>query len=165
MIEKYDLVVLPCRKLMILDFPYESEKFRIEIIKKWAEEDLFKFSIGFLFSKHNPDDFDDFIFPIGDVVQGRLVTSKEIILTISNQVKKLSLTYNESDLREHLEFYYKAMGMLPHWGENRYYQLLKDKLTPRVLQGPHTSGNLRPNQKRLAIPDKKGDLVFGPLLS
>lgn len=161
---KYDMFVLPFRGLPFANYPYEDERVRQELIKEWCEGDLFKYSFGFLFSAHEPKVYEDYKVPIADVIDGKLVTTKEIIFSIANSIKRLNFTYDVAELREHITPYYRVLGLLPHWGEPEYYKTLREHKTPRVLHGPHKAGNLRPNQKRMVLLNEDNNLVFGPLI-
>jgi hypothetical protein len=160
----YDLFVLPYRELPIVDTPLESEEFRKAIIKEWSENELYKYSFGFLFSRREPKELDDYLVPIADVIGGLLVTTREIILTLHHSLREVKETYNEGHLRVHLSGYYEGLGILPRWGTPRYHELLKEGKTPRVLYGPHKTGNLRPNQKREVLLDEDKEIIFGPLI-
>ena len=160
----YDLFVLPNRELPIVEAPLESEEFRKAIIKEWAEGDFFKYSFGFLFSRREPKDLDDYLVPIADVIDGLLVTTREIILTLQHSLREVQETYDDEHLRAHLAIYYQGLGILPRWGTPMYYELLKTGKTPRILHGPHKTGNLRPNQKREIVLDEDNEIIFGPLI-
>lgn len=163
---RYDMFVLPCRNLPFVDYPYEAESVRSELIREWSNNNVFKYSFGFLFSTHEPKDFSDYRVPIGDVINGSLVTTKDIIISISSNLRRLPFTFDMKEAMHHLDPYYKVLGLLPYWGEPRYYEVLKKrKVTPRVLYGPHKSGGLRSNQRRLVVLDDEGNLSFGPLQS
>lgn len=162
---KYEMFVLPCRHLPFVSYPYEAEIVRAELVREWAKNDLFKYSFGFLFSTHEPKDFSDYKVPIGDVIDGKLVTTKEIIISVASNLRRLPFTFDMQEAMHHLDPYYRILGLLPYWGEPRYYDLIKQRKTPRVLYGPHREGGLRPNQKRLVLLDDDKNFVFGPLQS
>jgi hypothetical protein len=160
---QYDVFVLGCRNLPVVDFPYENDEVRAALIKEWADGNLFKYSFGFLFASLEPKDFDDYRVPLADVIEGKLVTTKEIIYSVTAGLKRLTFTYDMNEVMVHLDPYYKALGILPYWGESLYYDILAAGKTPRILQGPHKTGSLRPNQKRMVLLDEDRELVFGPL--
>jgi hypothetical protein len=162
---KYDMFVLPCRHLPFVNYPYEAEVIRSELIREWAKNDLFKYSFGFLFSPHEPKEFSDYKVPIGDIIEGKLVTTKEIIISVASNLRRHSFTFDMTEAMNHLDPYYRVLGVLPYWGESRYYELLKQNKTPRVLYGPHKGGGLRPNQKRLVLLDNEKEFAYGPLQS
>lgn len=162
---QYEMFVLPCRNLPFVDYPYEAEAVRAELIREWSKQDLFKYSFGFLFGAHEPKDFSDYKVPIGDVINGKLVTTKDIVISVTPSLRRLSFTFDMDEVMQHLSPYYNTLGILPYWGEPAYYELAKQGKTPRVLQGPHKKGGLRPNQKRLVLLDEDNELVFGPLHS
>lgn len=111
---------------------------------------------------------DNYFFQIGFIVEGEVRTSVGVIREIMLQAIPYNgwTDYNESlpDVRNHLSLYCEKAGIIPEWGYQKYYDLLRTK-TPRVLQGPHKEGGLSKRESRMIVLDDTGEFCYGPTLS
>lgn len=147
--------------------PTLAERF-IELVE-WADNDKDKLSAGFLAYRNNGDNVEDYLFQIAFILNGCLATNKAVIEETGVACKE----YNEWKrhtrfafaIERHLELYYEKIKCVPPWGSAQYRELLQKGHTPRVLEGPHKVGGLKPNQKRKVVLDTSNNIVFGPLLT
>jgi hypothetical protein len=141
---------------------------RLAQLVNWAEGDKAKLSAGFLAYENEGDKPDDYLFQIAFIKDECLVTNEEMI----KDAGKLCKEYKEwkeytkiiFEIRAHLELYYAKIGSVAPWGSRQFNKLKSSGRTPRVLEGPHKGGQLRPNEKRWIILDDNNELVYGPTI-
>jgi hypothetical protein len=141
---------------------------RLVELVNWAADDKAKLSAAFLAYEHEGENWADYLFQIGYIKNGCLVTTKKVIEENGDHCKEYKKWKEYMkiifEIRCHLELYYKKIDSIPPWGTMQYSKLRSEGYTPRVLEGPHKVGKLRPNQKRKVILTASNDIVFGPLL-
>lgn len=160
------------RLLPFLDIPVIEDSApadRLSELVKWADGDKTKLSAAFLAFENEGENVEDYLFQIGFIKDDCLVTNKETIehaAQICVEYKKwkeyMKILY---EVRAHLELYFSKIGSVPPWGSVEYNRLRAEGYTPRILEGPHKVGKLKPNQKRKVIIGPSKELVFGPLLN
>ena len=141
---------------------------RLKQIVEWADGDRIKLSAGFLAYENEGEDVDDYLFQIAFIKDGCLVTNKKTI----EDTGEHCVEYKEwkeytkilFDIRRHLEMYFWKIDSIPPWGTVEYVKLKMQGSTPRVLEGPHKGGRLKPNQKRWVIINASNEIVFGPMI-
>ena len=160
--------LLPFMDVPIVEGEAPSFANRLTQLVNWAEGDKAKLSAAFLAYENEGDKPDDYLFQIAYIKDDCLVTNKKVIEEVGGHCKEYKewkeYTKIIFEVRCHLSLYFKKIGSVPPWGEPRYVQLEAKGRTTRVLEGPHKSGRLRPNQKRKIILDENNEIIFGPLL-
>jgi hypothetical protein len=142
---------------------------RLKQLVEWANGDKNKLSAAFIAFENDGEKVDDYLFQIGFIEEDRLVTNGEVIESIGESCKEYRKWKEYMlilfEIRNHVGLYYSKLESIPPWGTLEYVELLQKGYTPRVLEGPHKVGKLRPNQKRRVILDASNNMVFGPLLA
>jgi hypothetical protein len=160
--------LLPFIDINVIEDNTPSAEERLKGLVEWAEGEKIKMSAACMAYDNNGESVDDYVLQIGYIKDGRLVTSKEAIEEVGKHCEQYKRwkTFAKImfELRCHLELYYNKVGIIPPWGSSMYQKLENKGFTPRVLEGPHKAGGLRPNQKRKIILDASNEIVFGPLL-
>ena len=161
------------RLLPFMDIPVVEDKTptpeeRTSGLVEWAEGDKTKLSAAFLAYENEGESWADYLFQIGYIKDGCLVTTKEVIEEVGDHCKEYKKWKEYMriifEIRCHLELYFKKINSMPPWGTMEYSKLRSEGYTPRVLEGPHKVGRLKPNQKRKVILNASNEIVFGPLL-
>lgn len=158
--------VLPFRNLEIVDIGIPPVDTIVEEIKDWSDGNLLKYSYAFLFSAESPSREEHFTIPVGFVHNNKLVTSLQIIRVTAEVVQ--SFNGDESIViaaKNHISRYFAKVGSVAPWGTVNYKELVTKGRTPRVLEGPHKRGDLRPNQRRYVVLDDERNIIFGPLIA
>lgn len=156
--------ILRFQDLSLVDFSAPLVKERVEELFRWSGGDLIMFSTAFVYARSDPKAEDDYFLPIGFLFEDHLVASFETIRQAEKQGWSFAPEEDRPFIREHLSMYYIKAGKIPSWGENRYYNLVQDGKTPRVLEGPNVSGCVKVHQRRYVVFDEDKELVYGPLL-
>ena len=155
--------VLPFRNLEIVDVPIPEVKIMLKEIRDWAGGNLLKYSYAFLFSADSPSAEEHFTVPIGFVHNNKLVTTMLVLKTVADVVNRFNGSEDiVSDAKIHVGRYFSKKGLVAPWGSRLYDTLIAKGRTPRVLEGPHIGGSLRPNQRRYVVFDDDRNIVFGP---
>ena len=162
------------RLLPFMDVPIVEDAAPVPVVRRqelveWANGDKAKLSAAFLAYENEGEVPNDYLFQIAYIKEDCLVTNKEVIEEVGEHCKE----YQEwkeymkiiFEVRCHLELYFKKIDSIPPWGTMEYSKLRSEGYTPRVLEGPHKVGRLRPNQKRKVILGPSNEIIFGPLLT
>lgn len=160
--------LLPFMDIPVVEGKAPSPIERFIQIVEWSSGDKVKLSAGFLAVKGTGEEVENYLFQIAYILDNCLVTNKEVI----QEVGKECIEYKEwkkatklkLEIRRHLELYFSKVNLIPPWGISKYWDLLVEGYTPRILYGPHKGAGLKPNQKRQVILDASNEMVFGPLL-
>jgi len=168
--------LLPFMDVPVIEDVAPTPYVRMKELLEWANGNKAKLSAAFLAYENDGESPEDYLFQIAFIKEKGLVTSKKMIEDAGGEVmKKLGehcLEYEEwkehtktiFEIRYHLEMYYTKINKIPPWGESKYTKLKTEGFTPRVLEGPHKGGMLRPNQRRWIILDSSNEIVFGPMI-
>jgi hypothetical protein len=134
---------------------------RREDLVEWAEGEKIKLSAAFLCFENEGEDFDDYLYQIGFISNNCLVTTEWVIEELGIELSKGDVFHLA---KRHLELYFDKINSIPTWGTNEFEELKREGRTPRVLEGPHKRGKLKPNERREIIISREGEIIFGPLL-
>lgn len=154
--------LLPFIDIPIVDIKTPPSETRLADLGIWAEGEKVKMSAAFLGYESDGDNLYDYKYQIGFIHENCLVSTKKVIEEVGEELLRED---SKCVLRQHMELYYEKISSVPPWGSAEYVRLRREGYTPRVLEGPHKVGKLRPNQKREVIIGPRKQLVFGPLLS
>lgn len=158
------LLVLPFRNLPVGEKKSPPPlSLLCEEVRDWSEGDLFKYSFAFMCSTRDPKREEDYFLPLGFVEEDSLVTTVEIIMSVSREMVRYQAS--PADLRDHVGRYFSELKIVPLWGQPEFYRLLEENKTPRVLEGPNIGGSLKKGETREVIILPEGDLAYGPLSS
>ena len=160
--------LLPFMDVPVVEGEAPSFADRLTQLVNWANGDKAKLSAGFLAYENEGEVPDDYLFQIAFIKEECLVTNKKVIEEVGGHCKEYQ-NWKEYmkiifEVRCHLELYFKKIDSIPPWGTMEYAKLRSEGLTPRVLEGPHKVGRLKPNQKRKVILNSSREIVFGPML-
>ena len=160
--------LLPFMDISVVEDDTPSAIERLEGLVEWADGEKIKLSAAFLAYEQNGEDIENYLFQIGYIKDGGLVTSKDAITEAGNHCEEYKQWKENArhlfEIRAHLELYYAKIELVPPWGSRKYYNLVEKGITPRILHGPHKRGRLKPNQKRYVVLDENREIQFGPLL-
>lgn len=156
------LIVLPFRDIPIVKkkLPPAFPALCVQV-QEWAEGDLLRYSFAFMCSTVEPQGEEDYSFPLGFIESNSLVTTAEVIVSISQEM--INYDASQVSLRSHISQYFEKLKMIPTWGEPEFYRLTETGRTPRLLKGPNIGGSLKKGESRQVIPISNGSLVYGPL--
>jgi hypothetical protein len=141
---------------------------RLKQLVEWANGDFRKLSAAFVAFENKGEKVDDYLFQIAFIKDDCLVTNPDIIEEVGESCKEYKKWKEYMlvlfEIRKHIGLYYEKIDSVPPWGSAKYFDLVSEGFTPRVLEGPHKGGKLRPNQKRRVILDRSNEMIYGPLL-
>ena len=141
---------------------------RMKELLEWANGNKAKLSAAFLAYENDGESPEDYLFQIAYIKDDCLVTNKQVIEEIGGHCKEYKKWKEYMkiifEVRCHLELYFQKVDSIPPWGTMEYSKLRSEGRTPRVLEGPHKGGRLKPNQKRKIVLDSNNEIVFGPML-
>ena len=160
--------ILPFMDIPVMEVRTPSTEKRREVLDKWAENDPIKLSVCFLSYINDGNSIDDYYFQVGFIHKGNVVTTAKAIEEIGDSFYSIKdgKEYNGllPKLRDHIALYFDKIGIIPKWGVRKFYELKAQGRAIRWLEGPHKVGKLKPNQRREVILDKRGEIVYGPII-
>jgi hypothetical protein len=148
------------------DTPYPVD--RLKGLVEWANGDKAKLSAGFLAYESEGDSPDDYLFQIAYIKDDCLVTDADVIKEVGTHCVEYRQWKEQTrmlvEVRCHLELYFSKINTIPPWGTVEYSKLIRKGHTPRVLEGPHKVGRLKPGERRKVVLGPGGEIVFGPVI-
>jgi hypothetical protein len=161
----YQMKVLPYRDIKILDgeFPFQDHSERqLTIIDKGRDIwEICHVAVDF-----EGEEIDDYIFQIGFMHEGSIVTHKEVIIFESNCAREFKYwdAYNDALplIRDHLELYCSSIGYIPFWGTKEFDTYKDLGKSVRILEGPHKGGWLQKGERREVVLSDSNEFIYGP---
>lgn len=165
--EKIPMKVLPYRGIKILEgeFPFKDHSERqLTIMDKGRDIwEICHIAVDF-----KGEEIDDYLFQIGFMHEGSIVTHREVIVFEANCAKEFKYwdDYNKALplIREHIELYCFDIGYIPFWGTKEFETYKDLGRTVRVLEGPHKGGWIGKGERREVILTESNKFVYGPKL-
>ncbi len=156
--------ILPYQDLPIAqEQPTKDEDEILQEIQDWSEGRTAFYSIAFQAVDGDPQEFSSYSLRLGIVSDGHLVTTPGRIIEISKMLPGIPEDCRDS-LRRVLNFYFERINRVPVWGKAEYQTLVDSGKTPRILEGPSKSGELRVGESRWIVYDKNKNIVYGPVI-
>jgi len=159
------MIVLPYSDLSVVENEPPLREQRIVEIKNLGRE---IWEVCHIAINGDGYEFEEYLFPIGYMNEGSIVTHKKVIIEESERVSDIrSLLVYKGTLplvRQHFDLYCKKVGVIPKWGTQEFFELFKQGRTVRVLEGPHKASGLKKGEGREVILTENNKLVYGPKL-
>jgi len=138
---------------------------RRETVKELSKE---FWEVSHLAVEKNGDNFEDYLFQIGFIVEGEVKTCRDTIIDVCRVANPIPewKEYSEClpEIQAHLNLYCLRINYVPPWGWSEYYKLVDEGKTPRILQGPHKEGNISRRESRMVVYDNSKQFVYGPTM-